>query len=66
MDGTYDEAYDLSIEATEEYGWYNRNAAVNPFQEEGKRIVGLETRSKPAKLSKRAVARRSSSLMRRF
>ncbi len=42
VDGTYDEAYDLSTEATEEYGWYNRNAAINPFQVEGKRTVGLE------------------------
>jgi threonine synthase len=42
VDGSYDEAYDLSMEATEKYGWYNRNAAVNPFQVEGKRTVGLE------------------------
>lgn len=42
VNGTYDEAYDLSMEATEEYDWYNRNAAVNPFQVEGKRTVGLE------------------------
>ncbi len=40
--GTYDEAYDLSVEVTEEYGWYNRNAAINPFQVEGKRTVGHE------------------------
>jgi threonine synthase len=40
--GTYDEAYDLSVAVTEEYGWYNRNAAINPFQVEGKRTVGLE------------------------
>jgi threonine synthase len=42
VNGSYDEAYDLSMEATDEYGWYNRNAAVNPFQVEGKRTVGLE------------------------
>ncbi|WP_380678719.1 threonine synthase [Salinigranum sp. GCM10025319] len=42
VDGTYDEAYDLSVEVTEEYGWYNRNAAINPFQVEGKRTVGHE------------------------
>jgi threonine synthase len=40
--GTYDEAYDLSVAVTEDYGWYNRNAAINPFQVEGKRTVGLE------------------------
>ncbi|ODR80602.1 threonine synthase [Haladaptatus sp. W1] len=42
VDGSYDEAYDLSMEVTEEFGWYNRNAAINPFQVEGKRTVGLE------------------------
>ncbi|MFC6963099.1 threonine synthase [Halocatena marina] len=42
VDGSYDEAYDLSMDVTEAFGWYNRNAAVNPFQVEGKRTVGLE------------------------
>ncbi len=42
VNGTYDEAYDLSVEVTDEYGWYNRNAAINPFQVEGKRTVGHE------------------------
>ncbi|WP_423751482.1 threonine synthase [Salinirarus marinus] len=42
VNGTYDEAYDLSLEATEAFGWYNRNAAINPFQVEGKRTVGHE------------------------
>ncbi|MGM0371164.1 MAG: threonine synthase [Halobacteriota archaeon] len=42
VEGSYDEAYDLSVAATEAYGWYNRNAAINPFQVEGKRTVGHE------------------------
>jgi threonine synthase len=42
VEGSYDEAYDLSVEVTERYGWYNRNAAINPFQVEGKRTVGHE------------------------
>ena len=42
VDGTYDEAYDLSVAVTDAYGWYNRNAAINPFQVEGKRTVGHE------------------------
>ncbi len=42
VDGSYDEAYDLSLEVTDSYGWYNRNAAINPFQIEGKRTVGHE------------------------
>ena len=42
VDGSYDEAYDLSVAVTDAYGWYNRNAAINPFQIEGKRTVGHE------------------------
>ena len=42
VNGSYDEAYDLSVEVTDRYGWYNRNAAINPFQVEGKRTVGHE------------------------
>ncbi len=40
--GTYDEAFDLSIEATKEFGWYNRNTAFNPLTIEGKRSVAFE------------------------
>ncbi|MGB9615497.1 MAG: threonine synthase, partial [Fervidobacterium sp.] len=40
--GTYDEAFDLSIEATERLGWYNRNTAYNPYMVEGKKTVALE------------------------
>ncbi|THE65059.1 threonine synthase [Salinadaptatus halalkaliphilus] len=42
VEGSYDEAYDLSMAVTDEFGWYNRNAAINPFQVEGKRTVGHE------------------------
>jgi len=40
--GTYDDAFDLSIKATEEFGWYNRNTAFNPLTIEGKKIVSFE------------------------
>jgi threonine synthase len=40
--GTYDEAFDLSIQATEEFGWYNRNTAYNPLTIEGKKTVSFE------------------------
>jgi len=40
--GTYDDAFDLSIKATEEFGWYNRNTAFNPFTIEGKKTVSFE------------------------
>ena len=40
--GTYDDAFDLSIEATKKFGWYNRNTAYNPFTIEGKKTVSFE------------------------
>ncbi|MCF8372398.1 MAG: threonine synthase [Bacteroidales bacterium] len=40
--GTYDDAFDLSIKASEEFGWYNRNTAFNPLTIEGKKTVAFE------------------------
>ncbi|MFN2166315.1 MAG: threonine synthase, partial [Anaerolineae bacterium] len=40
--GTYDQAFDLCLAATEEYGWYNRNTAYNPYLSEGKKTAALE------------------------
>ncbi len=42
VDGNYDDAFDLSIKATEKFGWYNRNTAFNPFTIEGKKTVVFE------------------------
>jgi len=42
VDGDYKAAYNLSKKAIEHYGWYNRNAAVNPYLIEGKKTVALE------------------------
>lgn len=42
VDGTYDQAFDLSIEASDELGWYNRNTGYNPYTVEGKKTAGLE------------------------
>lgn len=39
---TYDDAFELSIKATEEFGWYNRNTAFNPLTIEGKKTVSFE------------------------
>jgi threonine synthase len=41
--GTYAQAYDLCTQACEKFGWYNRNAAINPYLVEGKKTGGLET-----------------------
>ncbi|MCH7872013.1 MAG: threonine synthase [Planctomycetes bacterium] len=40
--GTYAEAYELCTRACERFGWYNRNAAINPYLVEGKKTAGLE------------------------
>jgi threonine synthase len=40
--GTYDETWELCQRACDRYGWYNRNAAVNPSLVEGKKTCGLE------------------------
>jgi len=42
VDESYDDAFDLSIEATKKFGWYNRNTGYNPFTIEGKKTVSLE------------------------
>lgn len=40
--GNYDDAFMLSIMASEEFGWYNRNTAYNPLTIEGKKTVAFE------------------------
>jgi threonine synthase len=40
--GSYDDAFDLCIEACNTFGWYNRNTGYNPYLVEGKKTVGLE------------------------
>jgi threonine synthase len=42
VDGNYDSAFDLTIEASQEFGWYCRNTGFNPFTVEGKKTGGLE------------------------
>jgi threonine synthase len=40
--GTYDQAFDLCLEATRQYPWYSRNTAYNPYLSEGKKTAALE------------------------
>jgi threonine synthase len=40
--GDYGATFRLSAQAIEKYGWYNRNAAINPYLSEGKKTVSLE------------------------
>ena len=42
VQGSYEETFELSKAAIEKWGWYNRNAAINPYLSEGKKTVGLE------------------------
>ncbi len=42
VDGTYDDAFDLSMLVAEANGWYSRNTGINPVLAEGKKTVGLE------------------------
>lgn len=43
VDGSYDQAFDLSIQAASEFGWYCRNTGYNPFTLEGKKTAAFET-----------------------
>lgn len=40
--GDYRATFELSRAAIEKYGWYNRNAGINPVMAEGKKTVALE------------------------
>ena len=42
VEGTYDDAFGLSIAFSREFGGINRNTAFNPFTVEGKKTVSLE------------------------
>ncbi len=40
--GTYDDAFELCLQASKEYGWYNRNTGYNPYMCEGKKTAAYE------------------------
>ena len=42
VDGTYDDAFDLTILAAKEFNWYCRNTGYNPFTAEGKKTAAFE------------------------
>lgn len=42
VDGSYDDAVGLAVEASQEFGWYCRNTGYNPFTAEGKKTAALE------------------------
>lgn len=42
VQGSYEDTFELSRKAIDRWGWYNRNAAINPYLSEGKKTVALE------------------------
>ncbi len=42
VQGSYEDTFELSKQAIDKWGWYNRNAAINPYLSEGKKTVALE------------------------
>src|SRR5512136_858573 len=40
--GSYDDAFELCLQAAKEFGWYNRNTGYNPYMSEGKKSVSFE------------------------
>ncbi|MFQ5855544.1 MAG: threonine synthase [Anaerolineae bacterium] len=42
VEGTYDDAFELCLEAADAYGWYNRNTGYNPYMTEGKKTAAYE------------------------
>ncbi|MFW5933604.1 MAG: threonine synthase, partial [Actinomycetota bacterium] len=42
VEGTYGDAFELSMRAAEEFGWYVRNTGVNPYMSEGKKTAAFE------------------------
>jgi threonine synthase len=42
VDGTYDQAFELCLQAARTFNWYNRNTAYNPYMSEGKKTAAYE------------------------
>jgi len=42
VEGPYDEAFDLCLQASQRFGWYQRNTGYNPYTIEGKKTAALE------------------------
>ena len=57
VDGNYDQAFDLTIEAAQEFGWYCRNTGYNPFTAEGKKTAAFEICDQLALADSTAVGR---------
>jgi threonine synthase len=42
VDGSYDDAFEICLDAAVEFGWYSRNTGYNPYMSEGKKTAAYE------------------------
>lgn len=42
VEGSYGQAFEMSMEAARRTGWYNRNTGFNPYMSEGKKTAAFE------------------------
>ncbi len=42
VEGSYDDAFELALQAAREFGWHNRNTGFNPYTREGKKTAAFE------------------------
>ncbi len=42
LQGSYDDAFDLCLTASDEFGWFNRSTGYNAFTREGKKVCAWE------------------------
>jgi threonine synthase len=42
VDGSYDDAFELSLKIAKDRGWYSRSTGINPVLSEGKKTVAFE------------------------
>ena len=42
VEGSYDDAFELAMQASRAFGWYNRNTGVNAWTREGKKTAAYE------------------------
>lgn len=54
VSGSYDDAFELALQASRTFGWYNRNTGYNPFTREGKKTAAFEICEQLASLSRGA------------
>jgi threonine synthase len=40
--GSYDDAFELAVQASQAFGWYSRNTGYNPYTREGKKTAAFE------------------------